>query len=314
MNILITGCAGFIGSWVCQKLLANGHKVVGIDNFDPFYDKSIKQHNMKEFISNPNFSFSEVDITDMGSLDNIFNGNDVDVVVHLAAKAGVRYSGLYPLDYLKTNVFGTLCILECMKKYGVKKIIFSSSSSVYGNCTAEKFTEDLTNLKQLSVYAQTKKTAEDYIELYSRRYGINAVCLRFFTVYGKRQRPDLAITKFTSQIRNGEILTMYGDGSSYRDYTHVEDISDGIISAIYYDQTPYEIINLGCENPVNLSYLISLLEKLIGKKANIKTEPVPCEDMIRTYADISKAKKLLNYIPKIKFQDGISKFIEDFND
>ena len=314
MNILITGCAGFIGSWVCQKLLAKGHKVVGIDNFDPYYAKSIKHSNMSEFISDPKFSFNEVDVTDIDSMDNIFRSNDVDIVVHLAAKAGVRNSGLYPLDYLKTNVLGTLCVLECMKKYGVKKIVFSSSSSVYGNCSAEKFTEDLINLKQLSVYAQTKKTAEDYIELYNRQYGINAICLRFFTVYGKRQRPDLAITKFTRQIRNDELLTMYGDGSSYRDYTHVEDISDGIISAIYYDKTPYEIINLGSENPIKLKNLISELEMLIGKKANIKTEPVPDEDMLRTYADISKAKKLLNYIPKIKFQDGISKFIEDFND
>ena len=314
MNILITGCAGFIGSWVCQKLLAKGHKVVGIDNFDPYYAKSIKHSNMSEFISDPKFSFNEVDVTDIDSMDNIFRSNDVDIVVHLAAKAGVRNSGLYPLDYLKTNVFGTLCVLECMKKYGVKKIVFSSSSSVYGNCSAEKFTEDLINLKQLSVYAQTKKTAEDYIELYNRQYGINAICLRFFTVYGKRQRPDLAITKFTRQIRNGEILTMYGDGSSCRDYTHVEDISDGIISAIYYDKTPYEIINLGSENPIKLKNLISELEMLIGKKANIKTEPVPDEDMLRTYADISKAKKLLNYIPKIKFQDGISKFVENFND
>jgi len=314
MNILITGCAGFIGSWVCQKLLAKGHKVVGIDNFDPYYAKSIKHSNMSEFISDPKFSFNEVDVTDIDSMDNIFRSNDVDIVVHLAAKAGVRNSGLYPLDYLKTNVFGTLCVLECMKKYGVKKIVFSSSSSVYGNCSAEKFTEDLINLKQLSVYAQTKKTAEDYIELYSRQHGINAICLRFFTVYGKRQRPDLAITKFTRQIRNDEILTMYGDGSSYRDYTHVEDISDGIISAIYYDKTPYEIINLGSENPIKLKNLISELEMLIGKKANIKTEPLPVEDMLRTYADISKAKELLNYIPKIKFQDGISKFIEDFND
>ena len=314
MNILITGCAGFIGSWVCQKLLAKGHKVVGIDNFDPYYAKSIKHSNMSEFISDPKFSFNEVDVTDIDSMDNIFRSNDVDIVVHLAAKAGVRNSGLYPLDYLKTNVFGTLCVLECMKKYGVKKIVFSSSSSVYGNCSAEKFTEDLINLKQLSVYAQTKKTAEDYIELYNRQYGINAICLRFFTVYGKRQRPDLAITKFTRQIRNGEILTMYGDGSSCRDYTHVEDISDGIISAIYYDKTPYEIINLGSENPIKLKNLISELEMLIGKKANIKTEPVPDEDMLRTYADISKAKELLNYIPKIKFQDGISKFVENFND
>ena len=314
MNILITGCAGFIGSWVTQKLIASGHNIIGVDNFDPYYPKNIKQNNMSEFLSDERFTFCEADITDISSLDNIFSKYDIDIVVHLAAKAGVRNSAIYPLDYFNTNVFGTLCVLECMRKYGTKKIVFSSSSSVYGNCSAEKFTENITNLKQLSVYAQTKKTAEDYIEMYNRQYGINAVCLRFFTVYGKRQRPDLAITKFTRQIKNNEVLTVYGDGSSYRDYTHIEDISSGIISAIYYDKTPYEIINLGSENPVKLSDLIYLLEKLIGKKANTNTEPLPAEDMIRTHADISKAKELLNYSPKIKFEEGISKFIEDFRD
>ncbi len=314
MNILITGCAGFIGSWVTQKLIASGHNIIGIDNFDPYYPKNIKQDNMSEFLSDERFTFCEADITDINSLDSIFDKYDIDIVVHLAAKAGVRNSVIYPLDYFNTNVFGTLCVLECMRKYGTKKIVFSSSSSVYGNCSAEKFTENIINIKQLSVYAQTKKTAEDYIEMYNRQYGINAVCLRFFTVYGKRQRPDLAITKFTRQIKNDEVLTVYGDGSSYRDYTHIEDISSGIISAIYYDKTPYEIINLGSENPVKLSDLIYLLEKLIGKKANTKTEPLPAEDMIRTHADISKAKELLNYSPKVKFEDGISKFIEDFRD
>ena len=233
---------------------------------------------MSKFVSDNHFTFYEADITDINSLDNIFSNYDIDIVIHLAAKAGVRNSARYPLDYFNTNVFGTLCILECMKKHATKKIVFASSSSVYGNCSAEKFTENIPNLKPLSVYAQTKKTAEDYIELYNRKYGINAICLRFFTVYGKRQRPDLAITKFTRQIKNGEVLTMYGDGSSYRDYTHVEDISAGIISAVYYDKTPYEIINLGSENPIKLSDLIYLLEKLIGKKANIKTEPLPAED------------------------------------
>ncbi len=306
MNILITGCAGFIGSRICQKLLSeNGHKIIGIDNFDLFYPKCIKQDNMSSFISNPNFIFHEIDITGKELLDNIFENNKIDAVIHLAAKAGVRNSSIYPLDFLKTNVYGTLNILECMKKYAIKKLVFSSSSSVYGNCTSEKFSEDMKNLKQLSIYALTKINAENYIELYSRLYGINAVCLRFFTVYGNRQRPDLAISKFTRQIKNNEVLTMYGDGSSYRDYTHVDDISDGIISALKYDKTSYEIINLGSENPIKLSDLISILEKLIGKKANIVSEPMPREDMVRTYADISKAKKLLNYEPKVKFDDGI---------
>ncbi len=313
MNILVTGCAGFIGSWVCQKLLNNKYKIIGIDNFDPYYPKNIKLENMSEFKNNPNFSFYETDVTDTNTLNELFKKNHIDIVVHLAAKAGVRNSGLYPKEYNDVNVGGTVNILDCMKKYGVKKIVFSSSSSVYGDRPEEKYTEDMTDLKQISVYAQTKKSAEDFIELYNRQYGINAVCLRFFTVYGQKQRPDLAICKFTRQIRNGETLTVYGDGSTYRDYTHIEDISDGIIAAVTYDKTPFEIINLGSNSPVKLSDMIKTLEDIIGKKAKIKSEPIPAEDMKKTCADISKAKKLLGYSPKISFKDGVSDFVRHYN-
>lgn len=314
MNILITGCAGFIGSWVCQKLLNKHiHKIIGIDNFDPYYPKSIKLENMLNFKNNPDFTFVETDITDIKALNEIFENKNIDIVIHLAAKAGVRNSVVYPVEYTDVNVNGTVNILNCMKKYGVKKIIFSSSSSVYGERQEEKYTEDMTDLKPISVYAQTKKSAEDFIELYSRKYGINAVCLRFFTVYGQRQRPDLAICKFTSQIKKGETLTVYGDGSTYRDYTHIEDISDGIISAITYDKTNFEIINLGSDSPVKLSDMIKTLEDTIGKKAKIKNEPIPAEDMKKTCADISKAKKLLDYSPKISFKDGVSDFVQHYN-
>ncbi len=314
MHLLVTGCAGFIGSWVCQKLLANNkNRVIGIDNFDQFYPKQIKIENMTGFINNLNFIFFETDITDTNALDELFENNRIDAVVHLAAKAGVRNSTLYPFEYNNVNIGGTLNILQYMKKYGVKKLVFSSSSSVYGNRIEEKFTENMTDLKQISVYAQTKKSAEDFIELYSRQYGINAVCLRFFTVYGQRQRPDLAICKFTRQIKNGETLTIYGDGSTYRDYTHVEDISDGIVSAVTYDKTPFEVINLGSASPIKLYDMIKILEDATDKKANIKVEPIPNEDVKKTCADISKAKQLLGYSPKVSFKDGISDFVKHYN-
>lgn len=313
MNILITGCAGFIGSWVTEKLLfENKHKIVGLDNFDPYYPKIIKINNMKNFENNTDFKFYECDITNSDKLEKIFRDNNFDVVIHLAAKPGVRNSVLYPLEYAKVNINGTINILNCMKKYSIPKIIFSSSSSVYGDICDKKFHEYATNLKPKSVYALTKKNAEEYIELYSRQYGIKSICLRFFTVYGQRQRPDLAISKFTGQIKNEQILTMYGDGSTYRDYTHVDDIANGIIKSIYYDKTPYEIINLGSECPIKLSEMIVVLERTIGKKANIQIQPVPNEDMQRTYADISKAKKILNYKPNVKFEDGILDFVKSY--
>jgi len=314
MNILVTGCAGFIGSWICQKLLNNNnYNVIGIDNFDPYYPKEIKLDNMKDFENNSNFSFLEIDITDTNAMNNLFENNSIDLVIHLAAKAGVRSSVLHPLEYDRVNTFGTLNILDCMKKYGTKKMIFASSSSVYGDIEKTKFTEDMTDLKPLSVYAQSKKSAEEYIGLYCRQYGLNAVCFRFFTVYGEKQRPDLAICKFTRQIKNDLTLTMYGDGSTYRDYTHVEDITNGILSAINYNKTPFEIINLGSENPVKLSDLIAMLEDIIGKKANIEIKPIPEEDMKRTYADTSKAKKLLGYIPKIDFKTGLEDYVKSYD-
>lgn len=314
MNILVTGCAGFIGSWICQKLLNNNnYNVIGIDNFDPYYSKEIKLDNMRDFENKSNFKFFETDITDIYAMNNLFENNSIDLVIHLAAKAGVRNSVLHPLEYSLVNAYGTLNILDCMKKYGTKKIIFASSSSVYGDRVEEKFTEDMTDLKPLSVYAQSKKSSEGYIELYCRQYGLNAVCFRFFTVYGKRQRPDLAICKFTRQIKNDLPLTMYGDGSTYRDYTHVEDITNGILSAINYDKTSFEIVNLGSEHPVKLSDLIAMLEDIIGKKANIEIQPIPEEDMKKTYADTSKAKKLFGYRPQIDFKAGIEDFVKSYN-
>ncbi len=311
MNILVTGCAGFIGSNLCETLLKENHSVIGIDNFDTYYPKENKQDNMKNIIIDSNFKFYELDILNDVMLDEIFKENNIDVVIHLAGKAGVRNSSLYPLDYIKTNIYGTINILECMKKYDIKKMIFASSSSVYGNCKSKKFSEEEKGLKQLSIYALSKKTAEEFIEFYSRTYNFQAICLRFFTVYGNRQRPDLAISKFANQIKNNKPITIYGDGSTYRDYTHIKDIIQGIIASIEYDKTQYEIINLGSGKPIKLTKLISLLEKYLNKDANIQQTEIPKEDVFKTYADISKAKKLLKYNPQINFEDGIKEYLDN---
>ncbi len=309
MNILITGCAGFIGSSLAEKLIKM-HNICGIDNFDDYYSISIKENNIRSLNANSNFTFFPYDIRDEDKMQSLFGSNKFDLVIHLAAKAGVRNSFLQESEYMSVNYDGTVKILDMMKKYSVKRIIFASSSSVYGNLKEEKFSEDKENLSQISPYAKTKKMCEEIIKRYSDLYGINAICLRFFTVYGPKQRPDLAISKFANAIIKNEEITIYGDGSSYRDYTNIEDIINGIILAINYTSTPYEIINLGSSNPIKLNELVKMLEKEIGKKAIIKHMPMQKGDVDKTYADITKAKKLLNYIPKVSLQDGLHIFAE----
>lgn len=309
MNILITGCAGFIGSSLAEKLIKI-HNICGIDNFDDYYPISIKENNIRSLNANSNFTFFPYDIRDENKMQSLFGSNKFDLVIHLAAKAGVRNSFLQESEYMSVNYDGTVKILDMMKKYSVKRIIFASSSSVYGNLKEEKFSEDKENLSQISPYAKTKKMCEEIIKRYSDLYGINAICLRFFTVYGPKQRPDLAISKFANAIIKNEEITIYGDGSSYRDYTNIEDIINGIILAINYTSTPYEIINLGSSNPIKLNELVKMLEKEIGKKAIIKHMPMQKGDVDKTYADITKAKKLLNYIPKVSLQDGLHIFAE----
>ena len=309
--ILITGGAGFIGSTLADKLIKKGEKIIVIDNLNDYYDVRLKFGNVQENIKNSNYKIYVGDVCDEKLADKIFRENQIKTVVHLAARAGVRPSLEEPLEYVRSNIYGTVNILENMKKYNVEKLVFASSSSVYGNCKAEKFSEDLKVDEPISPYAATKSSCEQFIYTYSKLYGINAVCLRFFTVYGPKQRPDLAIRKFSELIEQDKPIEMYGDGTTMRDYTYIDDIVDGICAAIEYNKTPFEIINLGGGSPVTLKEMISTIEDTLGKKAEIKQLPMQMGDVNKTVSDITKAKKLLKYNPKTSFREGVGKFIND---
>lgn len=313
MQILITGGAGFIGSTLADRLLIDGCKLVVIDNFSDYYDKNLKEQNVEPNLNNPNYKLYRGDICDKEFIQKVFSENKIDKVIHLAACAGVRTSIEKPLEYVYSNVYGTVNILECMKKFNIKKIVFASSSSVYGNCTAEKFSEDLKISEPISPYAATKSSCEQFIHTYSKLYNICAVCLRFFTVYGPRQRPDLAIRKFTESMIKDKGITVYGNGTSLRDYTYIDDIISGICAAIEYNKTNYEIINLGGGNPITVNQVIETLEKALDKTAKIKYMPIQPGDVQKTICDITKAKNLLGYTPKTGFEEGIDKFIEWLN-
>lgn len=310
MNILITGGAGFIGSSLIDSLLKDGNKVVNVDNFNDFYDVKIKEKNVESHKTQTNYSLYRVDIEDREALKEIFAQNKIDCVVHLAAKAGVRASIENPISYAKTNIFGTLNVLELMKEFSVKKMIFASSSSVYGNCNEDKFSEELKLAEPISPYAATKLACEQFCYTYSKLYGMQILCLRFFTVYGPRQRPDLAISKFTDLMLNNMPIPVFGDGSTKRDYTFISDVVEGIKNAINYEKTQYEIINIGGEQPISLDEMIFALEDELGIKAIVERKGMQAGDVERTSADISKAKTLLNYEPKVKFKEGIKRFIE----
>lgn len=312
MNYFITGCAGFIGSNLIDKLLENkDNKLIGIDNLNNFYDKTIKEENIEEALKNNNFVFIKDDLLNAEGLNKIFESYNIDIVIHLAGYGGVRPSIDNPKLYIDNNIIATLNILECMKKYEVKKIIFASSSSVYGNSKESIFTETLKVSEPISPYAMTKIASEELLYTYHKLYNINVLALRFFTVYGRRQRPDLAIHKFTKLIFEENPIPVFGDGSTKRDYTYIDDIIKGIISAINYaDENYYEIINLGGGEPVNLEEMIRILENTIGKKAIIERKSMQKGDVIKTVADITKAKKLLNFSPSTRFKDGIKLFID----
>lgn len=311
-TILVTGGAGFIGSTLIDKLLSDfpGINIINIDNFSDFYNPRIKQKNIENHLKNKNYYLYKTDIENQSDLEKIFNKHKIDIVVHLAARAGVRPSIEDPISYVKTNILGTVNILECIKKYQVPKIVFASSSSVYGNSTANKFNEELKLNEPISPYAATKLSCEQIIYTYSKLYEIQAVLLRFFTVFGPRQRPDLAINKFTKLISNNQPIQMFGDGNTVRDYTYIDDIISGVISAIKYDKTQYEIFNLGGGSPVSLKEMINSIEKAIGKKAIIEKLPMQAGDVDKTAADISKARQKLNFNPTTNFDNGIKKFIQ----
>ena len=311
-TILITGGAGFIGSNLADELLKN-NKIIVIDNFNDFYDPKIKEKNTEHNILNENYKLYRSDLIDSKKLDDLFSENKIDIVVHLAASAGVRPSIENPKKYIDNNILVTLNILECMVKYDVHKMVFASSSSVYGNCSENVFTENLNVTEPISPYAMTKSACEQMLYTFHSLYKINVVALRFFTVYGRRQRPDLAIHKFTRLISENASIPVFGDGSTKRDYTYIDDIVSGIIASIEYSKTPYEIINLGGGEPVTLSQMINEIENTLGKSAIIDRKSMQMGDVVKTVAGIDKARKLLGYDPKTSFRDGIAKFITWFN-
>jgi UDP-glucuronate 4-epimerase len=308
MKILVTGCAGFIGSHVTERLLKEGHAVTGIDNFDAFYDKSLKLKNLELFLNHPGFEFIEADLSEQ-NLSQIL-ASKIEMVIHLAAKVGVRPSIEQPQAYIKANIIATQNVLNWMQIAGIKKLIFASSSSVYGNNCKIPFSETDNTDFPISPYAFTKKACELITYNYHHLYQIDVVNLRFFTVYGPRQRPDLAIRKFFELVANDQPITLFGDGNTGRDYTFVEDTVQGIWKATQYlqkNENVYETINLGNSTPVKLTELVEQIYSIAGKKPNIVYAPMQAGDVELTYADISKAEKLLGYSPQTNLAEGLKK-------
>lgn len=304
---IVTGGAGFIGSHLVEKLLQSNWQVTIIDNFDPFYDRAIKEKNIESFFKHPDLVFLEADIRDFDTLKANLSGK-YDVIIHLAAKAGVRPSIESPTLYQTVNVMGTQNLLEISKLLKIKQFVFASSSSVYGVNPNVPWSEDDFVLKPISPYASTKISGELLGHVYSELYGIRFIALRLFTVFGPRQRPDLAIHKFAHKILENEAIPVFGDGSTRRDYTYVADIVSGIMAAAEYDKSNYEIINLGNNRTITLSHMIETIERVFNKKAIINRLPMQPGDVPKTYANINKAQQLLNYHPGTTFEEGIEKF------
>jgi UDP-glucuronate 4-epimerase len=289
-------------------MLAGGWDVVGLDNFDPFYDKKIKLANIAQCQKNDRFTLIKGDIRDAECVEGVLSKGNFDCIVHLAAKAGVRPSIEDPLGYEQTNIKGTVVMLEAAKKFGVKNFIFASSSSVYGNNKKVPFAEEDNVDFPISPYAATKKAGELICHTYHHLYQMNVTCLRFFTVYGPRQRPDLAIHKFARLIEQGKPIPVFGDGSMRRDFTYIDDIIDGVVASIE-KCSGYRIYNLGESRPVRLDDLIAAIENALGKKAVINRLPVQHGDVQQTYADVSRAEKELGYEPKTQITDGLAAFV-----
>ena len=327
-NILITGGAGFIGSHLVDFLMNGADenfsgpsfesggqvRVTVLDNFNDFYSPAIKRANVAHHAGRDGFELIEEDITDARAMNELFARVRFDCVVHLAARAGVRPSLEDPLAYEDTNVRGTYALLEAARLHDVPRFVFGSSSSVYGINSRLPFSEDDPIAQPISPYAATKIAGEAACHAYSHLYGVRVVCLRFFTVYGARQRPDLAIHKFARLISEGRPISVFGDGTTRRDYTYVDDIISGVVAAMKLDHSPFEIINLGESQTVELRTLISLIEESLGKRAIINRQPEQPGDVPITYASIDKARRLLGYDPKTKIEAGIKKFVAWFKD
>src|SRR5438552_3656060 len=310
MRILVTGGAGFIGSHLVEKLLATGHAVSILDDFNDFYDPQIKQANIAAVAGD--VSIHRVDLRDSAGVNSLFHREKFDAIAHLAARAGVRPSIRQPQLYYDTNVGGTLHLLEAARLTGIERFIFASSSSVYGVSRTIPFSESLHLTQTISPYAATKIAGEFLCSTYAHLYGIRMVALRFFTVYGARQRPDLAIHQFTRRILADEPIDQFGDGTTRRDYTYIDDIIQGVVAALKYDGAMWDIFNLGENETVQLKDLIEAIEAAVGRKAKINQLPEQPGDVPLTCADISKARRLLGYNPTTKLRDGLPKFVEWF--
>lgn len=309
MNILVTGAAGFIGSHTCEALLAEGHEVTGLDNFDNFYNPAIKEVNLAACRDQKLFSLIRGDLLDTELIDELLSSRSYDLVIHLAARAGVRPSILDPLLYVRNNVDATVILLEAMRRHRVSKCLLASSSSVYGNNPKVPFAEADNVDHPISPYAATKKACEELAFTYHHLYGLNVFCLRFFTVYGPRQRPEMAIHKFTREIDEGKPVTLFGDGSSSRDYTFISDIVSGIMAAVER-VSGYEIINLGGSSTISLLELLRTIERAMGKDARIVWRESQQGDVERTWADVTKAKTLLGFEPTVSVETGVRRFVD----
>jgi len=310
MTYLVTGCAGFIGSHVTERLLARGETVVGIDNLNDYYDINQKKANLASLSKSADFSFKKIDICDKDALNGISSSiKSPKSIIHLAARAGVRASIENPEIYFQTNVIGTLNMLELSRKIEPNQFICASSSSVYGNNPKVPYSESDRTDAPISPYAASKKSAELLCHAYASLYSMNMVCLRFFTVYGPRGRPDMAPFKFMDAVSNGRPIDVYGDGTSMRDYTYINDIVEGIIAAAD-KELQFEIINLGNSSPVSLDEFISTIEFVVGKRASLIRKAEQPGDVRMTFADISKAKELLGFSPKTTLKFGLKKMYE----
>ena len=310
MRILVTGGAGFIGSHLVERLLSLGHDVAILDDFNDFYDPQIKRQNIAAVAKD--VAIHHLDLRDSGAVRNLFHREKFEAIAHLAARAGVRPSIQNPQLYYDTNVDGTLHLLDAARVTGVERFIFASSSSVYGNSKTVPFSEDRQLIQTLSPYGATKIAGEFLCSTYSHLYGMRVVALRYFTVYGPRQRPDLAIHQFTRRIHAGKPIDQFGDGTTRRDYTYIDDIIQGTIAALKYDGPMFDIFNLGENETIQLRDLIAGIEHALGEKAKINRLPEQPGDMPVTYADISKARELLGYNPSTRLSDGLPRFIEWF--